>query len=111
MSLKVPRNVLNGLRHNQASNIVKLDEVIHSWITTTESHLVTWETVIDAIEGSIVNNKQVANAICEHLINTELKHQPEIEQTNCKEKIVEVESIAKNQGIYILFHYHEIIMF
>ena len=111
MSLKVPHNVLNDLRHNRESNTIKLDQVIQSWITTTESYLVTWETVIDAIEGPIVNNKQVANAICEHLINTELKCQPEIEETSCKEKTMEVESISKNQGIYILFHYHEIIVF
>ena len=66
LSLKVSRRVLNDLRHSQESNIVKLDQVIQSWITT-ESHFVTWETVIDAIEGPIVNNKLVANTIRKHL--------------------------------------------
>ena len=64
-----------------------------------------------AIEGPLINNKKLANTICEHLINTELKRQLEIEETSCKEKAMEVESIAKNQGIYILFHYDEIIVF
>ena len=87
LSLKVSLLVLDRLRHSQESNAVKLDQVIQSWITTTEPHLVTWETVIDAIEGPIVNNKLVATEIRQHLAD------------------------AKNQGIYMLFHYDEIIVF
>ena len=110
MSLKVPRSVLNGLQRNQESNIVKLAQVVNSWITT-ESCPVTWKTVIDAIEGPLINNKQVANTIRKHLADPELKCQPEIEQTICRKKTMEVESITKNQGIYMLFHYDEIIVF
>ena len=67
LSLKVSQNVLNGLTSNQFSNIYKLDQVIESWLTTTESHLVTWETVIDAIKSPIVNNIKKATEIHEHL--------------------------------------------
>ena len=72
VSLKVPQNVLNGLTSSQLSNTYKLDQVIESWLTTTESHLVTWETVIDAIKSPIVNNIKKANKICQHLTKGEL---------------------------------------
>ena len=67
VSLKVSRNVLNGLTSSQFSNTYKLDQVIESWLTTTESHLVTWETVIDAIKSPIVNNIKKATEIHEYL--------------------------------------------
>ena len=67
LSLKVPHNILDGLRRSQESDAIKLDQVIHSWLTTTESHLVTWETVIDAIKSRIVNNIKKANEVHQHL--------------------------------------------
>ena len=67
VSLKVSQSVLNGLKECEKSNTYKLDQVIESWLTTTESHLVTWETVIDAIKSPIVNNIKKATEIHEHL--------------------------------------------
>ena len=67
LSLKVPRNHLDGLQRSQESNTYKLAQVIHSWIINTESHLVTWETVLVAMEGPLIKNKQIANTICVHL--------------------------------------------
>ena len=67
LSLKVPRNILNCLKRSQESDAIKLSEVIHSWLTTTESHLVTWETVIAAIKSPIVNNIKKATEIHEYL--------------------------------------------
>ena len=65
-ALKVSHNTLQGLRHNNESNTVRLEEVIHSWITT-QSSPVTWQTMIDAIGGNIVNKKAKADEICEYL--------------------------------------------
>ena len=65
-ALKVSHNTLEGLSHNNESNTVKLEKVIHSWITT-QSSPITWETVIDAIDGNIVNNRAKVNEIREHL--------------------------------------------
>ena len=67
VSLMVSQSVLNGLRSSQLSNSYKLDQVIESWLTTTESHLVTWETVTDAIKSPFVNNIKKATEIHEHL--------------------------------------------
>ena len=47
---------------------MKLSKVIYNWKTTTESNLVTWETVIASLEeGRIINNKRVASKIREYL--------------------------------------------
>ena len=67
LSLKVPYNILGDLKHSPEGNAIKLSEIIHSWLTTTESHLITWETVIDAIKSPIVNNITKANALHQHL--------------------------------------------
>lgn len=101
---------MNHLQRSQESNIVKLDQVIQSWITN-ESCPVTWETVIDAIESPIVSNKNLATEIRERLADAELKRQSQIEQIICRKKTMEVESIAKNQGINMLFHYDELLSF
>ena len=67
VSLKVHQSVLNGLSHDPLSNTHKLDQVIESWLDTTESQLVTWETVIDAIKSPAVNNIKKATEIHEYL--------------------------------------------
>ena len=69
LSLNVSDNVLGGLKHSPKSNAVKLSEVIHSWLTTTES---SWETVIDAIKGPIVNHVIKANEIHQYLAKGKL---------------------------------------
>ena len=65
-ALNVSLNALEGFRQNSESNTVKLTNVIHSWVTT-QSSPVTWQTVIDAIGGNVVDNKAKADEICEHL--------------------------------------------
>ena len=65
-ALNISHNTLEGLRRSNESDRVRLKEVINSWITT-QSSSVTWETVIAAIDGNIVENKEKANEIREHL--------------------------------------------
>ena len=72
LSLKVPHSILDGLKRSQESDAIKLSEVIHSWLTTTQSHLVTWETVIDAIKSRIVKHTKKANEIHQHLTKGKL---------------------------------------
>ena len=66
LALKVPINVLNGLQSSPLHNTVKLSQVIHTWLTSQQSP-VTWEIVISAIEGKIVDNLAKANEIRDHL--------------------------------------------
>ena len=68
IALDVRENVLDGLRQRQGSDTVKLSEVINSWMTTKSTSPITWETVISAIEGPVVQNKQRAMEIREYLI-------------------------------------------
>ena len=72
LSLKVPNSILGGLKRSQDSDAIKLSEVIQSWLTTTESHFVTWETMIDSIKSPIVNNNKKATEICQHLTKGKL---------------------------------------
>ena len=72
LSLNVSDSVLGGLKHSQERDTVKLSEVIDSWLTTTKSHLVTWETVITSIKGPIVNNIKKANEIHQDLTKCKL---------------------------------------
>ena len=65
-ALNVSHNTLEGFRQNSENNTVRLTNVIHSWVTT-QSSPVTWQTVIDAIGGNIVNNRAKADEIREHL--------------------------------------------
>ena len=68
--LDVPRSVLNGLFANPRNNIVNLDIVIQTWIDSTDQYLVTWETVLTAIEGPIIDNKKKASEIRQFLLET-----------------------------------------
>ena len=71
LSLKVADNVLNGLTSATMANVIKLDKVLQSWIET-DSSPVTWDTMIAAIEGPLVNNVQKATEIHEYLTKGKL---------------------------------------
>ena len=71
LSLKVGDDVINGLTSEKIENIIKLDKVLQSWIKT-ESSPVTWDTMIAAIEGPLVNNVQKAKKILEYLTKGKL---------------------------------------
>ena len=90
IAFSVPKNVLSGLDHKQCSNTIKLFEVINSWITTESKHPVTWETVISAIEGPVVDNKQRATEIKEYLIAHYTKDS-------------HLEKISSDQGIFTYY--------
>ena len=66
LSLKVGDNVLNGLESEKRKNVIKLNEILQIWITTKSSP-VTWDTVIAAMKGRLVNNVQKAEEIIEYL--------------------------------------------
>ena len=60
------RGVLGKCTHNNEDDGNKLATVIESWVDTMVTD-VTWETVIAAVEGSIVNHKSTAVKICNFL--------------------------------------------
>ena len=66
LAIRIPDSVLSGLKSSHESNIVKLDQVLRTWMNT-QSSPVTWETIISAIEGVIVNNKLKADQIRQYL--------------------------------------------
>ena len=72
LSLNLSHDILDDLMSSTKNRQYKLAQVIYSWLTTTESHLVTWETVIDAIKSPIVNNIKKVTEIHQHLTRGKL---------------------------------------
>ena len=66
LSLQVHQNVLMDLKRSNYSSFGKLRKVVYNFLTTKPSP-VSWETVISAIEGPIINNQAKANEIRQYL--------------------------------------------
>ena len=66
-ALCVGENFLKGLDGSPDPLTVKLCKVINKWITSGDQSLITWEKVISAIEGPVVDNKKKADEIREYL--------------------------------------------
>ena len=62
IALKVDDNTLNGIGQKNDANVLNLNSVINTWITTKSSPY-TWETLISAIEGGLVKEKVKAYEI------------------------------------------------
>ena len=65
------RSVLGSCTHSYEDDGNKLSTVIESWVDTMVTD-VTWETVIAAIEGPIVNNKSTAMKIHDFLAKADV---------------------------------------
>ena len=66
LALKVSFDYLDGLSRSHDTPSTKLSNVIRNWMDS-QSSLVTWKTLISAIEGPIVNNKRKADNIRDYL--------------------------------------------
>ena len=60
LALKVDSNVLGGLKRGKESDVLKLHTVIKSW-HMENPHNATWDIIISAVEGPIVNSKRTAD--------------------------------------------------
>ena len=67
IALNVSQNDLKGFQQESIDKTVKLSRVIAKWMETESSSPVSWETLISAIEGPIVNNKKKAKEIRDYL--------------------------------------------
>ena len=66
MAFNIPTNTLKSIRNRENDDIISLSEVIDVW-KETQLLPFTWEKVIFAVEGPIVQNMRKANEIREHL--------------------------------------------
>ena len=66
LALGVNSNDLENIETDAQDHTIKLSKVIEKWITT-QSSPVSWKTLISAIEGPIVNDKQKATEIRHYL--------------------------------------------
>ena len=72
VALKVRRDVLGGLRSSCESNTVKMIRVVETWIDAIPSKF-SWLTVIEAVEGPIVNRPSTAMKIRQYLAKPEVQ--------------------------------------
>ena len=84
---------MNATSADQRSNTIKLSIVIENWITTTSSPLI-WETIIHAVEGPIVNDKNKAKEILEHL---------DLINSKCYNYSIYIYENNLSTGFYILY--------
>ena len=66
-ALNIETSVLGDLRQSNLDSKVKLIRVIENWLETMPTDITTWQRVLDAIEGPIVNNRVVGKKIREYL--------------------------------------------
>ena len=64
--LEVEHSDLEGLSQSNKDDSTRLYEVLEAWMNTRSTD-VTWETVITAVEGPIVDQKSTAVKIREFL--------------------------------------------
>ena len=67
VALKVANNELCGIKDNENENSTRLSLVLQNWKETSERSKVTWETVIIAVHGPIVNDARKAQEIRRYL--------------------------------------------
>ena len=69
MALNIDQDFLIDLEIESATcNAVKLDKLLDKWFVSRDEHLITWGEVIAALEGDIVNKKEIADKIRQYLI-------------------------------------------
>ena len=66
MALEVDSGTLKDIHQISQETELKLADMIGAWIKSKPSP-VTWETLINAIEGPLLNNKLKADEIRDHL--------------------------------------------
>lgn len=66
-ALEVDRSTIEGLSIDPHTNIYKLKIVITSWMDNKSRDQVTWEVLINAIEGKIIEEEKVAKDIEEFI--------------------------------------------
>ena len=79
---RISYNFLQGLAESNMSNKTRLDHVIQKWIKMDGKETpVTWKTVINIVEGPLVNNNAHANVIRNFLKPERMKQMDGANQT------------------------------
>ena len=74
LGLDVVSYDLESLQSSSMSNEIKLSKVLQMWMETSESHLITWKTIISVIEGPLINNRSLAESIYDFLSKGKFFH-------------------------------------
>ena len=71
LSLRVEESVLESCLQASTNDIKKLNKILTSW-RDTKSSPVTWENIIESVEGTIVEQVSTAEKIREYLTKPEV---------------------------------------
>ena len=67
IALDVKSSLLGELRISNVDSKARLIRVIENWYDDTMPTAITWKTILDAVEGSIVDNRAMGLKIREYL--------------------------------------------
>jgi ribosome-interacting GTPase 1 len=67
IDLEVNQNILKGLQQKTIDDMLKLSDVLQAWFDKNEE--ITWEKIIEVVEGRIIDNKTLADKIKQFLEN------------------------------------------
>ena len=68
IALNVSKNDIDSIKEEHPNNTRRLGAVLQIWMDRDQS--VTWQAVIEALEGPIVDNPRIAREIKEFLAST-----------------------------------------
>ena len=89
-SLQISHEFLERLRKEKFDDVIKLAQVIKKWKTTANSHCITWETVILAIENL-------------HNFTQHGRYKVLAESSSYKRKVLEIQKYL-TKGMYVSMH-------
>ena len=72
VALKVQEGVLGSLCYSSQSDKIKMSRVVRSWMDAIPSE-VTWLTVIEAVEGPVVNHPSTAMKMRQYLAKPDIQ--------------------------------------
>ena len=72
VALEVQEGVLGGLRYSNQSDKIKMSRVVRSWMDAIPSEI-SWLTVIEAVEGPVVNHPSTAMKMRQYLAKPDVQ--------------------------------------
>ena len=96
--LKVDENFLRGLLESVQDDTTKLHKVLTRWMDTMSSPI-TWQNIVNLVEGPFIANHSTAEEICEFLSQQDVYSKYQGMQSNYLEKV---------KYIYYYIHYSNI---
>jgi hypothetical protein len=67
LALEVPQDDLDSIKRNEPNDRLRLSKMLQAWMDMSIN--VTWETIVEAVQGPIVKKKLHANKILNEYVS------------------------------------------